>query len=70
MSKYRLSKANVQCLLKDKPIVDGHGRKYYANITLKEALQRIDSNDAYDMFDIFMEDGGIDIVTKAGIKNE
>ena len=57
MAKYRIGKSQVKCLLKDKPVVDGCGRRYYAEENLKDVLHLIDIGDAYDMFDIFVENG-------------
>lgn len=69
MVKYRLCKAQIRCLLKGKPVVDGRGRKFYASEKVKETLQLIDSKNAYDKFDIFLDYGCIDIIAKAGVEN-
>ena len=64
MARYRLGKAQIKRLLDNKPVVDGHGRKYLAGGEVKVMLSKIDTHNLYDKFEVFMEDGGLDIVNK------
>lgn len=64
MARYRLGKAQIKRLLDGKPVVDGHGRKYLADKKVKEILREMDNYNLCDKLEVFMEDGGIDIVRK------
>lgn len=64
MAKYVLNKLQVKRLLEDKPVIDCRGRKYLAEKKLKEILQMIDERDLYHKFEIYIENGEIDIVAR------
>lgn len=70
MSRYKLGKAQINRLLEDKPVMDGHGRKFYASDKTKECLQMIYNHNLYDKFDVIVEDGVLDIVKKVGGFND
>lgn len=64
MDRYKLGKPQIKRLLEDKPVMDGHGRKFYANEEVKKYLRAIDNKNLYDKFDVIIEDGSLDIVKK------
>lgn len=66
MGRYKLSKSQVKRLLDGGYVMDGHGRKYQAGENLKEVLQTIDNLDAYDKYDLIIENGEFDLVRKQG----
>ena len=64
MGKYKISKAQVKRLIEGNPVVDGHGRKFYANGDVKNLLVAIDTRNLYHKYDLIVENGTLDIVTK------
>lgn len=66
MGRYKLGKTQVKRLLDGGYVMDGHGRKYKAEKNLKEVLQTIDELDAYDKYDLIIENGEFDLVRKEG----
>ncbi len=65
MSRYRLGKPQVRRLINGDWVMDGHGRKYFANEEVRAGLKNFDDNNRYGGFDIFLENGKIDIYEKA-----
>lgn len=61
--KYRLTKTQVKMLIDGKHIMNGRS-KFYADGGALETLKLIDSKDAYNMFDILIIDGYLEIVEK------
>jgi len=70
MGRYKLGKPQIKRLLEDKPVMDGHGRKLYANDEVKRELKMIHDNNLYDKFDVIVEGCAMDIVLKEGANNE
>jgi len=68
MGRYKLGKPQIKRLLEDKPVMDGHGRKLYANDEVKRELKMIHDNNLYDKFDVNVEGCAMDIVLKEGDK--
>lgn len=65
MTRYRLGKPQVRRLINGQDVQDGRGRRYAASDEVKKALKEIDDSGAYDRIDIFMRDGGIELVERA-----
>lgn len=61
--KYRLTKAQVKMLIDGKVIESGR-KKFYANGGALDTLKLIDSRDAYNLFDVLIVDGCLNIVEK------
>lgn len=64
MARYILGKLQIKRLLDGKHVMDGHGRKFIAGDNIKEVLQKIDECDLYDIFEVFIENGGMDMRKK------
>lgn len=64
MSKYILGKPQIKRLLEGKTVMDGHGRKFVAGDNIKEVLQTLDDYNAYDKFEVVIEDGKFDMRKK------
>ena len=64
MSKYILGKPQIKRLLEGKTVMDGHGRKFVAGDNIKEVLQTLDDYNAYDKFEVVIEDGKFDMRNK------
>lgn len=64
MSKYILGKPQIKRLLEGKTVMDGHGRKFVAGYNIKEVLQTLDDYNAYDKFEVVIEDGKFDMRKK------
>lgn len=64
MAKYILTKLQIKRLLDGKYVMDGHGRKLIAGKNLKELLGTIDDHDLYDKFEVFIENGQLDMRKK------
>ena len=64
MSKYILGKPQIKRLLEGKTVMDGNGRKFVAGDNIKEVLQTLDDYNAYDIFEVVIEDGKFDMRKK------
>ena len=64
MAKYILTKTQIHRLIDGKYVVDGMGRKFRAGDNIKEVLKKIVELNAYERFDVVIENGTFDIVKK------
>ena len=64
MSKYILGKPQIKRLLEGKTVMDGNGRKFVAGDNIKEVLQTLDDYNAYDIFEVVIDDGKFDMRKK------
>lgn len=62
MAKYILTKTQIHRLIDGKLVVDGRGIKYRASENMKEILKKIVELNAYERFDVVIENGTFDIV--------
>lgn len=63
--KYVLTKKQIIGLLLDKPVMDGHGRKFKLGDNVKDLLQMLVDNNLLDKYQVIIENNQIDIVEKA-----
>ena len=64
MARYKIGKLQVKRLIENKAVVDGQGRKFLANKEVKDYLTKFDELNLYDKYDIYIDNGGVDIVHK------
>lgn len=73
-NEIHLNKKQITGLLLDKPVVDGHGRKFKVGDNVKEILQMLVDDNLLDKYQVVVENGEIDVVEKlsaeVGVKNE
>ena len=66
MAKYILSKYQIKRLIEGKEVVDSSGKKYVASEKMKALLNKFDSMDVYEEYEVVFENGSIDIRKKVG----
>lgn len=64
MARYILGKPQIKRLLEGKTVMDGHGRKFCVGDDIKEVLQMLDNYNLYDKFEVYIENGKLDMRKK------
>ena len=53
MAKYILSKYQIKRLIEGKEVVDSSGKKYVASEKMKALLNKFDSMDVYEEYEVY-----------------
>lgn len=69
MAKYVLTKQQIKRLIEGKNVVDSRGKSYIASERMKALLNKFDSMDVYEEYEVVFENGNLDI-RKKEVRNE